>query len=76
VNTSKGKAILGIDACHLYRNLEEMVPGGVIVDLREMVQGLEMVKALASAPELAFPGHDPLLLKRYPKVGEGIVRLV
>jgi len=76
VNTAKGKAILGIDACHLYRNLEEMVPGGVIVDLREMILGLEKVKALASVPEFAFPGHDPLLMKRYPKVGEGIVRLV
>lgn len=76
VDTARGKAVLGIDACHLYRNLEEMIPGGVIVDLREMVQGLETVKALASAPELAFPGHDPALLRKYPKVGQGIVRLV
>jgi glyoxylase-like metal-dependent hydrolase (beta-lactamase superfamily II) len=75
VNTTKGKAILGIDACHLYRNLEEMVPGGVIVDLREMVQGLEMVKALASAPS-SPSGHDPLLLKKVPQGGEGIMRLV
>jgi glyoxylase-like metal-dependent hydrolase (beta-lactamase superfamily II) len=75
VNTVKGKAILGIDACHLYRNLEETIPGGVIVDLREMVQGLETVKALASTPEVAFPGHDPLLMRKYPKVGEGIIRL-
>jgi glyoxylase-like metal-dependent hydrolase (beta-lactamase superfamily II) len=76
VNTAKGKAVLGMDACHLYRNLEEMIPGGVIVDLREMVKGLETVKALASEPDLAFPGHDPALLKRYPQVAAGIVRLV
>lgn len=75
VDTAKGRAVLGMDACHLYRNLEEMVPGGVIVDLREMVRGLETVKDLASAPDLAFPGHDPALLKRYPQVAEGIVRL-
>jgi len=75
VDTAKGRAILGMDACHLYRNLEEMVPGGVIVDLREMVRGLEMVKDLASAPDLAFPGHDSALLRKYPQVAEGIARL-
>ncbi len=75
VETAKGKAVLGIDACHLYANLEEMIPGGVIVDLREMVRGLETVKGLAHPSDLAFPGHDPLLLKKYPRVREGIVRL-
>jgi glyoxylase-like metal-dependent hydrolase (beta-lactamase superfamily II) len=75
VSTIKGQAILGIDACHLYRNLEEMIPGGVIVDLREMVRGLETVKALAAAPDLAFPGHDPALLRKCPQVAEGILRL-
>jgi len=76
VNTAKGKAVLGIDACHLYANLEEMTPGGIIADLREMVKGLETVKALASSPDLIFPGHDPLLMKKYHQVGEGVLRLV
>jgi len=76
VNTAKGKAVLGIDACHLYANLEAMTPGGVIADLREMVKGLETVKALASSPDLIFPGHDPLLMKKYHQVGEGVLRLV
>lgn len=75
VETLRGRAILAVDAAHLYANLEEMVPGGVIVDLREMVEGLERVKALAGSTELIFPGHDPLLLQKFPKTADGIVRL-
>jgi glyoxylase-like metal-dependent hydrolase (beta-lactamase superfamily II) len=72
---SRGRAVLGADSCHLYRNLEEMVPGGIIVDLREMVKGLELIRKLASSPDLVFPGHDPALLDRFPQVAEGIVHL-
>ena len=29
----------------------------------------------AGAPELILPGHDPLVLERLEKVGDGIVEL-
>jgi glyoxylase-like metal-dependent hydrolase (beta-lactamase superfamily II) len=42
----------------------------------EMVEGYDKLRALAESPKHIIPGHDPLVMERYPapsKELEGIV---
>ncbi len=76
VETSKGRAVLSGDAAPLSRNIQELIPSGIFVNLPEFYLGLETIRTTASSPDLIFPSHDPLLSTRYPQAGEGIVLLV
>jgi hypothetical protein len=40
-----------------------------------MYRAFDTIRELASSPELVLPGHDPLVLERLKKVGNGIVEL-
>ena len=75
VNTAKGKAILGSDCGHIFRNYEEEIPSCFIVDLVSWMKSYDKLKAIVSSPALLFPGHDMKMLTDYPKVAEDITRL-
>ena len=79
VKTQRGWVVLASDASHLYANIEQSRPFPVVHDVGEMLQGYETIRRLADSPHHIIPGHDPLVLKRYPVAGpklEGIaVRL-
>ena len=79
VKTQRGWVVLASDASHLYANIEQARPFPVVHDVGEMLQGYETIRRLADSPHHIIPGHDPLVLKRYPVAGpklEGIaVRL-
>ena len=79
VKTQRGWVVLASDASHLYANIEQSRPFPVVHDVGEMLQGYETIRRLADSPHHISPGHDPLVLKRYPVAGpklEGIaVRL-
>jgi len=74
-DTSRGRAILGSDCAHLFRNYEENWPSALIIDMVAWVRSLKTLKQRVSAPDLLFPGHDPLMSERYPEVAPGITRL-
>lgn len=76
VNTAKGTAILGSDCAHTFRNYKEDWPSALIVDLVEWMKTYEKLRAMAFSIDLLFPGHDPLMAENYPKVAEGVTRLV
>lgn len=76
VNTAKGVAILGSDCAHIFRNYREDWPSSLIVDLVGWMRTYERLRAKASAPDLIFPGHDPLMSDNYPEVAKDITRLV
>jgi hypothetical protein len=38
----------------------------------EVVEGYETLKKLASSPDHVVPGHDPLVLARYPAAKAGL----
>lgn len=75
VETSRGRAVLASDAAHYYRNLEERIPFNTLHDLPGVYAAFDRVHALAAAPELIVPGHDPLVLERLRPVADGIVEL-
>lgn len=75
VHTRRGWVVLASDAAHYYENFIEAAPFPIVVDLAEMVAGYDLLRQLASSEAHVIPGHDPLVLTRYPAVAEGIVRL-
>ena len=75
VQTARGRAVLTSDATHYYANLERGVPFMTLHDISGVYHGFARIRALADAPELIMAGHDPLVLDRFPAVGDGIVLL-
>jgi glyoxylase-like metal-dependent hydrolase (beta-lactamase superfamily II) len=40
-----------------------------------MYSAFDKIRSLASSEDLVLPGHDPLVLERLKKVGDGIVEM-
>ena len=78
VRTRRGWVVIGSDASHFYANMEQGRPFPIVYDTGATLEGYATMRRLASSPQHIIPGHDPLVLKRYPeaKAGlDGIVRL-
>lgn len=76
--TKRGWVVLGSDASHFYANFEQDRPFPVVQNVVEMLAGYERMRQLASSPNHIIPGHDPLVLSRYPAFhpdADAIVRL-
>ncbi len=76
VMTQRGWVVLASDASHFYANMEEERPFPIIWSVAEMVEGYAKLRALAASPGHVIPGHDPLVMARYPAPAgalEGIV---
>jgi len=66
VATRRGWVVLASDASHLYANMEQTRPFPIVFSLADMVAGYERLRGLAASPAHIIPGHDPLVLERYP----------
>ena len=64
--TQRGWLVLASDASHLYANMEEIKPFPIVFDVGAMVDGYRTLRALADSTEHIIPGHDPLVIERYP----------
>jgi len=76
VHTRGGWLVLASDASHFYANMEQTRPFPIVYSVADMVAGYERLRALAASPAHIIPGHDPLVMQRYPapaKNLEGIV---
>ncbi|WP_045854704.1 N-acyl homoserine lactonase family protein [Raoultella terrigena] len=79
VNTTRGWVVLASDAAHFYANIEQGRPYPVVFNVGDMMEGYDIVKGLADSADHIVPGHDPLVLRRYPafsaETEEWIVRV-
>ena len=79
VHTRRGWVVLASDVTHFYENLETQRPFTTAFHVGEMLEGFDRLLAVAPSPDHIVPGHDPLVMQRYPapsKSLEGIaVRL-
>ena len=74
--TERGWLVLASDASHLYANMEQVQPFPIVFDVGQMVNGYRTLRKLADSRDHIIPGHDPLVLERYPPAAkelEGIV---
>ncbi len=77
VMTTSGPVVLASDAAHYYETFELGKPFILVVDMEDMLRGYGTLKRLADGDaRRVIPGHDPLVLARYPALSaatEGIV---
>ncbi|MSP68610.1 MAG: N-acyl homoserine lactonase family protein [Alphaproteobacteria bacterium] len=75
--TRRGWVVLASDAAHFYANREQVRPFPTVFHVGDMVQAYGRMLRLADSERHIVPGHDPLVLERYPAVEklEGVVRL-
>ena len=66
IHTRKGWLVLASDAAHLYANMEQSRPFPIVYNVADMLEGHQRLYRLASSPDLVIPGHDPLVMQRYP----------
>ena len=75
VKTRRGWVVLASDAAHFYDNFLLGSPFPIVVDVADMLAGFDTLRTLATSEAHVIPGHDPLVLARYPSVADGIARL-
>jgi glyoxylase-like metal-dependent hydrolase (beta-lactamase superfamily II) len=76
VQTEKGNVILASDATHFYRNINENRPFIAVHNLAEMYDAFDLVRSLADDPNLIIPGHDPIVMERFPAAKPGLEGIV
>jgi len=67
VPTARGWVVLANDATHFWGNIRNRMPFPLVVDVGRMLEGYRILEELADGPDHIIPGHDPLVLKRFPK---------
>jgi hypothetical protein len=72
VSTQRGWVVLGSDSAHFYANLEPGRPFPIFDDLTTYIEAQRTALQLASSPQHFIPGHDPLVLTRYPGARNGL----
>ncbi|MEI9985208.1 MAG: hypothetical protein WDN69_19685 [Aliidongia sp.] len=58
--------MLASDASHYYENIETGRPFPICVDVAATLDSYDRVRAAAPSPAHIVPGHDPLVMQRYP----------
>jgi glyoxylase-like metal-dependent hydrolase (beta-lactamase superfamily II) len=76
VKTRRGWVVLASDAAHLYANLERNHPFPIVVDVDDYLEAFNTIRKLASSEAHIVPGHDPLVLRRYPLAKDGLAGIV
>jgi glyoxylase-like metal-dependent hydrolase (beta-lactamase superfamily II) len=66
VYTRRGWVVLASDAAHFYANWQQRRPFPIVDNVAAYLDAFRRIEALASSPRHIIPGHDPLVLKRYP----------
>lgn len=66
VLTDDGPVVLASDSSHYYENFETGKVFPITVDVEDVLRGYSRLVRLAASRRHVVPGHDPLVLKRYP----------
>lgn len=72
VKTRRGHVVLASDATHLYEHFETGRVFPITYNVADVLEGYATLKRLASSSAHVVPGHDPLVLKRYPAARAGL----
>src|SRR5204862_6530415 len=66
VATRRGPLVLAADAAHLYAHMEQGRAFPTVYNVGDMLEGHRTLRKLAASPANIIPGHDPLVMQRYP----------
>jgi glyoxylase-like metal-dependent hydrolase (beta-lactamase superfamily II) len=76
VKTRRGWTVLASDASHFYANIMRCQSFPIVYNMGDMLDGFETIKKLASSENMIIPGHDPEVLRRFPRSLEGTERWI
>jgi glyoxylase-like metal-dependent hydrolase (beta-lactamase superfamily II) len=76
VRTQRGWVVLASDAAHFYANWQQRRPFPIVESVPAYLDALQRIEALAESREHIIPGHDPLVLVRYPRAVPHIADIV
>jgi len=66
VHTKRGWIVLASDASHYYEHFEKDRCFPTVFHLGQLLEGYKTLRRLAESPQHIIPGHDPLVMSRYP----------
>ena len=66
VHTQRGNVVLASDGSHFYENLQTNRPFIAVLDIGATLDSFRKVERLATSAHHIVPGHDPLVMRRYP----------
>ena len=66
VHTRRGWVVVASDVTHFYENMESGRPFTTAFHVGKMLEGFDALRAAAPSPQHIVPGHDPLVMRRYP----------
>lgn len=72
ISTEQGYIVLASDSTYFYDNIEQDRPASVLSDLAQVYQAFDTVRSLADSASHIIPGHDPLVMQRFPAVTPGL----
>lgn len=67
VHTARGWVVLASDASHYYENMQQGKPFPIVHNVANMLAGFERLANECDSADHVVPGHDPLVLARYPR---------
>ena len=72
VNTRRGAVVIASDTTHFYAHFQQGRVFPIVYNVGDVLEGYEKLKRLAASPTHVIPGHDPLVLARYPAARGGL----
>ncbi len=72
VHTRRGWVVLASDTSHYYEHFEKKRAFTTMFNVAEAVDGYGKLEQLAASPKHIVPGHDPLVMQRYPAVSKAL----
>lgn len=70
VETAQGPVVLASDASHFYAHFENDRVFPVVYNVADVLEGYRTLYRLAGPGRRIIPGHDPLVLERYPPASD------
>ena len=72
VHTARGWVVLASDASHYYEHFEARRCFPLVFHVGDVLEGYARLLALAESPRHVIPGHDPLVVQRYPALSAAL----
>ena len=70
--TKRGWVVVASDAAHYYANMEKRSPFPAVYNVGDNILSFDKAVELAESPDHVVPGHDPLVMERYPAVSNDL----
>jgi glyoxylase-like metal-dependent hydrolase (beta-lactamase superfamily II) len=76
VHTQRGWVVIASDSSHYYENFEKNRPFVAVVNIADTIDSFRKIERLADSRNHVIPGHDPLVMKRYPAASSQLSGIV